>query len=203
MRDTVSDVSSYSNDEYYETFRFDSTATTNTLTDLKSVLIKQNDNANRLFVERCKKVCYILTISIICIPIIFCDIYFANSNHICLRNKIEIFIINIADYLLASGIIESIILVSYSINTFYIDHNNFDDDNLLILFISFSKWLCIIFSIIWTIIGSVMFWKTNTCYGPIYNYIFASIIIKSSISILSLADAVKYKELTYTDRSTM
>ena len=185
MTDKLSDVSSYSTDEYYETFRFDSTTTT--LTDLKSVLIKQHDNTHRLFIERCKKVCYILTISIICIPIIFCDIYFANSNHICMHNSIGI---RMTDYLLASGIVESILLISYSINKFYIDRNNFDDDNILILFISFSKWICIIFSIVWIIIGFVMFWETNKCSDPVYNYIFASIIIKCALAILSVIGAL-------------
>ena len=159
-----------------------------TLVDLKSILIKSDENKHKLFMTQLSKLCYIFGILVMCIPIIVCDIYFAMHDTTCLHNKINKLEINMYDYLLIGGIWGSIVITSYSYIKYYINRQNFDDDNMLLLFITLCSWVNKLFSTIWVILGSIMFWgcmNTSNCSSEIYNYLFAS-KIKGSFIIISL-----------------
>ena len=178
---------SINSEDFYETFRFSSLSPT--LPDLKSILIKSDENKHKIFMNNFHKVCYIFGLCVLCLPLIICDIYFAINDDTCLHNKINKLQINMYDYLFVSGIWGIIILMSCSLIKYYIIRQNYDEDNMLITFILYSSLSNKIFSTAWVILGSVMFWSildTNNCSSTIYNYLFASMIIKSTYVIINL-----------------
>ena len=183
---TTSSTPSPPREDEYETFGY-----TPSVIDLKSILINSDENKHNQYIKKINKICHIFTRCIIIIPFIVCDIYFAlTPSDTCRKykvNKLPINI-NISLYLLISGLWGIVILISYSLVKYYINRQHFDDDNKLLLYISYSNWFSKLLSIIMVIVGYIMYFSLNPndCTTSIYHYLLVSMIVKSLLIIVNL-----------------
>lgn len=107
-------------------------------------------------------------------PIIFCDFYYAIKDNSCANQKMDKLAVNMYDYLIVSGISSVIITFILILFIFY------SEKIKTTKFILFNS-LFILFTIGWNIIGSLIFWHymdNNKCSNEVFNYLFASLIIK-------------------------
>jgi hypothetical protein len=192
---------------------YDTVGYTPSVLDLKSILINSDENKHNQYIKKINRICHIFIRCIIIMPFIVGDIYFAlTPSDTCRRynlNKLPINI-NISLYLLISGLWGIVILISYSLVKYYINREHFDDDNRLLLYISYSNWFSKLLSIIMVIVGYIMYFSLNpndcTIERPvaegsgeqinsgddslrsssIYHYLLASMIVKSLLIIVNL-----------------
>ena len=170
---------------------YDTVGYTPSVLDLKSILINSDENKHNQYIKKINRICHIFTICIIIMPFIVGDIYFAlTPSDTCRRynlNKLPINI-NISLYLLISGLWGIVILISYSLVKYYINRDQFDDDNRLLLYISYSNWFSKLLSIIMVIVGYIMYFSLNpnNCTSGIYHYLLVSMIVKSLLIIVNL-----------------
>ena len=136
--------------------------------NMRDKLKTKNDNINN-FVDFNKLIFGI----IITFPIIICDLYYGYNDNTCVNERSNELIINLKDYLLVSGWVNvflNVIFILYFWLTKTIIFKKFKYLNLLIQ----------IYSIIWTSIGCIIFWKlidNNKCSKGVYNYVFITLII--------------------------
>ena len=170
---------------------YDTIGYTPSVIDLKSILINSDENKHNQYITKINKICHIFTRCIIIIPFIVCDIYFAlTPSDTCLQykvNKLPINI-NISLYLLISGLWGIVLLISYSLVKYYINWEHFDDDNKLLLYISYSNWFSKLLSIIMVIVGYITYFSLNPndCTTSIYHYLLVSMIVKSLFIIVNI-----------------
>ena len=170
---------------------YDTVGYTPSVLDLKSILINSDKNKHNQYIKKINRICHIFIRCIIIMPFIVGDIYFAlTPSDTCRRynlNKLPINI-NISLYLLISGLWGIVILISYSLVKYYINRDQFDDDNKLLLYISYSNWFSKLLSIIMVIVGYIMYFSLNpnNCTSGIYHYLLVSMIVKSLLIIVNL-----------------
>ena len=158
-------------------------------TDLKSILINSDENKHNQYIKKINRICHIFIRCIIIMPFIVGDIYFAlTPSDTCRRYNLNKLPINISLYLLISGLWGIVILISYSLVKYYINRQHFDDDNKLLLYISYSNWFSKLLSIIMVIVGYIMYFSLNpnNCTSGIYHYLLVSMIVKSLLIIVNL-----------------
>jgi len=115
-------------------------------------------------------------------PIIFCDLYYAVNDNTCINQKMDKLAVNMYDYLIVSGIysvIITIILILFIL--FFIDKMKNNEITTLNYIFMLFLYINGLFNISWNIIGSIIFWKymdNNKCSNEVFNYLFASLIIK-------------------------
>lgn len=144
-----------------------------------------NKNTSNIF---CLKFTAIFFILVIGLPITFCDIYYAYNDHSCVNSYVDRISINLKDYLQVSGLLSACFLfvVIFCILTYKdsLKELMFGLGVILYFFIN-------IFNLAWNIIGGVIFWghmDNSLCSNNVFNYVFASLIIKYvciGISLLS------------------
>jgi hypothetical protein len=136
----------------------------------------QNKNNSKYIEEKTVKFCAILLIIIIILPMAICDIYYAINDDTCVHNNIPKLNLTLYKYLLVSGIQTLCILL---LSCFLIYYNiQFECFHIVYNIIGYINTL---FTIIWTIIGSVIFWgylDIDDCSNNVYEYMFTSLIIK-------------------------
>ena len=159
-------------------------------TPLKSILKKSSDyyEEDRLLQLRAAKVCSSIMILIICIPIIFCDIYYSLTDVSCVNESPSYLDISLKLYLLLSGII-NLILVLLTI-VMIICLKNFDNKNDIAYLLTFGNlYISCVFNLVWNLIGSIVFcgyiYENGTCKIGVSTYVFISLIIKLLGSFLS------------------
>ena len=190
---------------------YDTVGYTPSVLDLKSILINSDKNKHNQYIKKINRICHIFIRCIIIMPFIVGDIYFAlTPSDTCRRynlNKLPINI-NISLYLLISGLWGIVILISYSLVKYYINRDQFDDDNKLLLYISYSNWFSKLLSIIMVIVGYIMYFSLNpnNCTSGIYHYLLVSMIVKSLLIIVNLVyDSTCKKQFincsSYTEQS--
>lgn len=145
----------------------------------------------------CAKFGFWLIGMIIGFPIPFCDLYYGYMDDTCVSEQAGKLAINLEDYLLVCGWIELCILGLLSIALCFIDiglsgSGSADNNGCFVcggaLFgIIFA--LSSIFIGIWNIFGAIIFWglmDTSNCSSSIYNYVFASLIIKLVLNAIGI-----------------
>lgn len=159
-------------------------------TPLKSILKKSSDYSeeDRLLQLRAAKVCTSIIILIICIPIIFCDIYYSLTDVSCVNERPSYLDISLKLYLLLSGIINLIlIIIAITIIIFIKDFS--DKNDISYLFAKYTLYIQTIFNLAWNLIGSIVFWgyiyENGSCKIGVSTYVFISLIIKLLGSFLS------------------
>lgn len=159
-------------------------------TPLKSILKKSSDyyEEDRLLQLRAAKVCSSIMILIICIPIIFCDIYYSLTDVSCVNESPSYLDISLKLYLLLSGII-NLILVLLTI-VMIICLKDFDNKNDIAYLLTFGNlYISCVFNLVWNLIGSIVFcgyiYENGTCKIGVSTYVFISLIIKLLGSFLS------------------
>jgi len=173
----------------YDTFGY-----TPSVIDLKSILVNSDENKHNQFIKNINNICCIFTRCIIILPFIVGDIYFAlTPSDTCRQYNLTKVPINISLYLLISGLWGIVILISYSLVKYYIIREHFDDDNKLILYISYSNWFSKLLSIIFVIVGYIMYFSLNPndCTSSVYHYLLVSMIVKSLLIIVNLVSESK------------
>ena len=149
------------------------------IVDDNSTDIDKNDDKN--YIQPLKTILISILI-VINFPIIFCDLYYAINDNTCINQKMEKLAVNMYDYLIVSGIYSLIITVISILFILFFIHKIKNNDITILNYI-FMLFLYIsgLFNIIWNIIGSIIFWSymdNNQCSNEVFNYLFASLIIK-------------------------
>lgn len=123
---------------------------------------------------------------ILIFPLPFCDLYYAYNDDSCVNNDAGKLAINLKDYLLVYGWIMMSLLGFIGFALCFVNPNTSIDEADHCFFACGSLFVVLlalisIFSIIWNVFGAIIFWglmDTNDCDSGIYNYVFASLIIK-------------------------
>ena len=138
-----------------------------------------------------------LLIMIIGFPQPFCDLYYGYTDDTCVSEPAGRLAINLKDYLLVYGWIIMCMLGLLSITLCFIDINLYgrrtsSSDGWFVCdgtFLTIIFALANIFITIWNIFGAIIFWSlmdTTECSKSIYNYVFASLIIKLVFNVSSI-----------------
>lgn len=141
--------------------------------------------------------CSIGWMLIISIPMLVCDLYFGLSNDSCLHEEL-ISNFNLKTYLIVHGFVELLSLLINILSVYVsfilcsnkrrlIEHKfiNFDDSDIeeCIIINKIIQFIFSLFNIIWTILGSILFWNhiypNDMCNDQLKNYLLISLIIKS------------------------
>ena len=145
-----------------------------------NVLIEKNDNSEAC----CAKMLIIFMFTAIFSPFGICDIYFASTDKTCVNQSQEShkLNINLHSYLLASGIINLIIIGIADFSILIFDFNLYQPDKTseFYMFLKFFTWLNKIFGISWLILGCVLFWgytDISLCSQNVHDYLFARFIL--------------------------
>lgn len=133
-------------------------------------------------------------IMILFFPMSFLDLYYGYTDNTCVSEQVGKLVINLKDYLLVHGWIIMCILGLLSILLYYIDFDSLEDivkkkDSLCELFMPIIIALVVLFLTIWNIFGAIVFWgvmNTTECSKTIYNYVFASLIIKLVFNVICI-----------------
>ena len=157
----------------------------------ESELVQTQDND----VVRCAKICFILFILVLFAPLPITSLYYAYTDTSCVHEKAGKQSINLYSYLAVDGILGILGMCVTLIMIYYLGPNGWENAvrsgcGLIILSIS---WL---FSVIWTIIGSFVFWylmDNNKCNKGIYNYVFALLIIHYVLLFINTMNFTKNK----------
>lgn len=139
--------------------------------------ISVNDN---ILSKTCRLISSII-IFIFVFPFIFCDFYFAINDKSCVSQNLDKIYVNMYDYLLVSGIYGSITLIISIIIIFTYDVIDNNRNTFIYMYMTIFGYINKIINISWTIIGAVIFWSymdNSICSKNVYNYIFASLIIR-------------------------
>ena len=132
-----------------------------------------------------KKLIIILHIilTIILLPIIICDFYYALNDESCVKIYPEGLNITMKDYLITCSTM-TIILLIISFVTSYIMLNKdlYNEKNYIIIYGTIPTLIISIFPISWHIVGATIFWQglyqQNSCDRDVSTYLFVSLIIK-------------------------
>lgn len=153
----------------------------------------------------CLKSAIWLLIMIISFPLPFCDLYYGYTDDTCVSEPAGKLAINLKDYLLVYGWIIMSILGLLSIALCFIEFNSSSSrtstsNGCFVFsrtFLTIISALTNIFLTIWNIFGAVIFWSlmdTSECSNSIYNYVFASLIIKIVFNVISILQSKNDKD---------
>lgn len=163
-----------------------------TLTRAGSTLTSSGSTSGSGFLTSCCMKSFLwIIIMIFCFPITFCDLYYAYNDDSCISEPAGKLSINLKDYLLIYGWISASALIIFSIGLCFIGSLS-KTDTCFVCYIGFSAiifTIISIFSVIWNIFGAVIFWglmDTSQCNKELYNYVFASLIIKLCFSVYGI-----------------
>lgn len=124
------------------------------------------------------KIIAMILILVCWLPIIICDIYYAYNDNSCVNSHVDKININLKQYLQVSGLslgCFAFIFIIYILSL----NENLSHISLGLFVILFYFFIMFLFA--WDIIGGVIFWgymDNSLCSNGIYNYVFASLIIK-------------------------
>lgn len=141
------------------------------------------------------KLFMIFFITLFSFPIIFCDLYFANNDTTCVNQKFDKLNVNMYDYLMVSGIYSGSTLFIIICYILYCDLTKFNNDTLFLF--SIIEFINKLFISSWTIAGGVIFWHfmdNGSCSNKVYNYLFASLVIKLVCILLTSNSSSKDKK---------
>ncbi len=125
---------------------------------------------------------------------IVCDIYYAFNDHSCVNQSVDRISLTLKTFLLVRGfmllgLISSLLTVLCTITPYTF---NFCTCAQISIFVLASMFL-----LAWNISGAVLFWgymDTDQCDNPVYNYVFASLIIIFVASFGNLVSSNKKKD---------
>lgn len=153
----------------------------------------------------CLKLTFWLLVMIIGFPIPFCDLYYGYTDDTCVSESAGKLAINLKDYLLVYGWIVMSMIGLLSVVLCFFDINlsgsrTSSSDGCFVFggtFLTIINSLVNIFLTIWNIFGAVIFWSlmdTSECSNSIYNYVFASLIIKLVFNVISILQSKNDKD---------
>jgi hypothetical protein len=139
-----------------------------------------NEDDDDLF----SKICVSFWFTVILLPVIICDLYFAMNDKSCVNQTFREMVINMFVYLIVNSVtLIILILITYSIIFVF--------DSYTECTVYFSKCIANIinmFLFVWSIIGCVIYWHfmdTSICSTNVNNYLFVKFVI-TLITIASI-----------------
>ena len=156
----------------------------NTVTlPLKSILKKQSSFASEdenVILNQLLSFCASSLIIIICIPFIFCDLYYGFTDKSCINKMPYGLNFTMKLYLLVSGF-SGLLLMLISICLVYSLSKYINNEKILIS-IRCLGLVSVLFQMFWNILGAATFWgsiyRQGCCDSIISTYIYLSLIIK-------------------------
>ena len=128
-----------------------------------------------------------IIILILCSPIIICDVYFAYTDDTCVNEYPANLEINLKHYLFISALSTFININMYMLFIKYFVKTEYNKNLFWVLSVGVFISLLALFSLIWNILGAVIFWgsiyATNHCSKQVSTYIFISLIIKFVLTV--------------------
>lgn len=134
----------------------------------------------------CADLTVILFVSIFMIPFGICSVYYAYTDNSCIALKAGKLYVTLKDYLAVDGLL---FLILYTIIVFCIIYK---PDNIVKTYSSLIRIVSLTikgFTASWLVLGASIFWKqidNNECEDGIYNYVYASLIIKIIFTIMEI-----------------
>ena len=126
-------------------------------------------------------------ILLLCSPIIICDVYFAYTDETCVNEYPANLELNLKHYLFISALSTFININMYMLFIKYFVKTEYNKNLFWVLSVGVFISLLALFSLIWNILGAVIFWgsiyATNHCSKQVSTYIFVSLIIKFVLTV--------------------
>ena len=148
------------------------------------ISILKNTNENDIQTEETRNNCitctFILLILLSSSPLVIADLYYAYTDHSCVYKQVDNLSINLFIYLAVCGIFGGIVICFSLLLVLCFKLV----DTLTIM--NSPTWTSLsivgsLFGLVWTIIGSILFWKlitTQECNNSLLHYVFIQLIIK-------------------------
>jgi hypothetical protein len=128
-----------------------------------------------------------IIILLLCSPIIICDVYFAYTDETCVNEYPANLELNLKQYLFISALSTFININAYMLFIKYFVRTEYNNNLFWVLSVGVFISLLALFSLIWNILGAVIFWgsiyATNHCSKQVSTYIFVSLIIKFVLTV--------------------
>jgi hypothetical protein len=128
-----------------------------------------------------------IIILLLCSPIIICDVYFAYTDETCVNEYPANLELNLKHYLFISALSTFININMYMLFIKYFVKTEYNKNLFWVLSVGVFISLLALFSLIWNILGAVIFWgsiyATNHCSKQVSTYIFVSLIIKFVLTV--------------------
>jgi hypothetical protein len=128
-----------------------------------------------------------IIILLLCSPIIICDVYFAYTDETCVNEYPANLELNLKHYLFISALSTFININMYMLFIKYFVKTEYNKHLFWVLSVGVFISLLALFSLIWNILGAVIFWgsiyATNHCSKQVSTYIFVSLIIKFVLTV--------------------
>jgi len=167
--------------------------------NVRGILRRPDDNlVDQAKVEIClMRCCMALFIIIVMAPMAIADLYFGFTDSTCSKEEPDELSISIKLYLLVSGFMSLAVMTLFLIGINFIGQTD-KIDNLKCCFMccgSVGVILTAIFSLIWNILGAIVFWGyiygNGNCNKTFSTYVFVSLIIKLIATLLGMASNKK------------
>jgi hypothetical protein len=158
---------------------------------LKSILKKQSSIASEqdnLILHKAVSFCASVLIMIICIPVIFCDLYYGFTDKSCINETPNGLNFTMKIYLLVSGFTGLLaMLISICIICSLPKYINNEQNLICIRYFGLIGGL---FHLFWNILGAATFWgtiyKEDNCNSIVSTYIYVSLLIKFIGNLLGI-----------------
>lgn len=154
---------------------------------LSNVKFNYTSSSSNFYANCCMKSFIWVFVMIFVFPLTFCDLYYGYNDNSCVTEPAGKLAINLKDYLLIGGWINVSILITLTFGLYFVNFDSLSKNNNNTCFICCGGLTAIIivimslFSIMLNVFGAIIFWSlmdTSDCNDGIYNYVFASLIIK-------------------------
>ena len=178
---------------------FDNNETTDeTICNIHSILKKQlsidETTQQQYEINTIARRVTVILFILVYIPVIICNLYFANTNNSCITLTTKSFNISLYDYLYVDAG-SSIALLSFiTIDVLYDKDEIYLIKQIYDMFIICYK----IFTFIWLLIGGFIFWvliDNKLCDHNLYYYMYIILIIKIIIQLINMV--IYYKQMNY------
>ncbi len=138
----------------------------------------------------------IIIIAFTC-PIAIADLVYGSKQDECLSEYPESIHLNMKRYLITSGVLALLTCIYMIVNVCYIIEHTEITIMMMVLNIVFVLTIQI-FSVIWNILGSIVFWKfiypEGNCSEDVSNYLFATLVIKLVFTYMNMFSSVNRKD---------
>jgi hypothetical protein len=134
---------------------------------------KEPENDENIFV--CVKSCMFITVLVLTVPFIVCNLYYAYTDESCVNIYPDHFGVNLKIYLAVDGILGAVVIGIIFTVVFLLKKKPNNNNCCLTTFGNIAT----AFGIAWTIVGAIIFWKLidNTkCDNSVYNYVFTQLV---------------------------
>lgn len=155
-------------------------------TNINTNIKKKPDKKPVDMVLCCADLTVILIISVFMIPFGICSVYYAYTDNSCVDLKAGKLYVTLKDYLAVDGLL---FLIIYTIAVFCILYKPINFVETYSLTIRIVSLAIKGFIASWLVLGASIFWKqidNNECDDSIYNYVYASLIIKIIFTIMDI-----------------